>query len=123
MVVIDTNIIISAFRGNMMALTLLKKYKENAVISIVTRIELSSGATDKAKKEAVAAVLGRHDVLPLNRQIGDKALHLVEQYSNAQRRLYLPDALIAATCLEHKAMLLTFNTKDFDFIKGLGLAG
>jgi len=25
--------------------------------------------------------------------------------------------------MEHKAALLTFNTKDFDFIKGLSLAG
>jgi len=36
MVVIDTNILISAIRGNDMALALLRKHKENAVISIVT---------------------------------------------------------------------------------------
>lgn len=123
MVVIDTNILISAIRGNNMALTLLRKHKENAVISIVTRIELSVGATNKGKQEAVNRVLGTHEVLPLSRHIGEKALKLVVLYCTPQRRLYLPDALIAATCMEYNAALLTFNTKDFDFIKGLSLAG
>lgn len=31
----------------------------------------------------------------------------------------LPDAVISATCLENDLILLTYNVKDFRFIKGL----
>lgn len=122
MVVIDTNIIVSAIRKHEMALSLLRRNKGNAFISMVTKIELSVGATDKAKKDAVSAVIATHDLLPLSKQIGERALQLVELYSTPQRRLFLPDALIAATYIEHNAALLTFNVKDFSFIKGLRLA-
>lgn len=118
----DTNILIGAIRSNRMALSLLKRNGKNALISVVTEIELAIGATDKAKKEAVKAVIEKHEVLPLSRQIGERALQLVELYCTPQRKLFMPDALIAATCLEHNAALLTFNTKDFKFIKGLKLA-
>ncbi len=33
----------------------------------------------------------------------------------------LPDATIAATCLENDLTLITFNIKDFRFINGLKL--
>lgn len=38
-------------------------------------------------------------------------------------KLALPDALIAATALEHDFNLLTLNWKDFRFITGLRLHG
>lgn len=31
----------------------------------------------------------------------------------------LPDSIIAATCLENNLTLITYNVKDFRFIKGL----
>jgi len=39
---------------------------------------LSVGANNRGKHEAVNRVLGTHEVLPLSRQIGEKALKLVE---------------------------------------------
>lgn len=109
-------------RGNSIAISLLKKYKPTIAISIVSKIELSVGATDSDKKNAVKIIADTHEVLPLSKAIGEKALSLVEIYCTPNRRLYMPDALIAATCLEHNATLITFNTKDFKFIKGLKLA-
>lgn len=50
------------------------------------------------------------------------ALRLIKSYNNANSSLFMPDALIAATCLYHHASLVTFNTKDFVIIKGLQLA-
>ncbi|MBX7181913.1 MAG: PIN domain-containing protein [Bacteroidia bacterium] len=122
MVIVDTNIFIAAIRGNEMALSMLRKYKLSIYISIVSIIELSVGATDKNKKKVVAAITEDHTIIPLSKSIGERALKLVDTYSSPARRLFLPDALIAATCLENNAALLTFNSKDFKFIKGLQFA-
>lgn len=121
MVVADTNIFIASIRGNEIADTLLSKYQKKLQLSVASFIELKIGATNKSKKEAVKLIVSIFPVLPLSKLIGERALQLVDQYSTPQRQFSLGDALIAATCLEHNASLLTFNTKDFKFIKGLKL--
>ena len=122
MVIPDTDILIASFRKNEMAKQLLVKYCSQLTISIVTEMELYAGANDERKKKAVKNVLADHDVVALNKAIGETALRLMKLYNTRTRSLYLADALIAATCLENDAWLLTFNTKDFKFIKGLKLA-
>jgi len=105
-----------------MAGQLIRKYMPDVSISIVTEIELYIGASNKSKKELVAQVLDVHNIIPINKNIGEIAARLVKTYTTANRSLYLPDAFIAATCLHENCRLLTFNTKDFKFIKGLHLA-
>ena len=85
-------------------------------------MELFAGATNTAKRNAVNEVLRNHEVLPLSKAIGDKAVHLLKTYNNKRGVLMLADALIAATCNHHDCSLITFNTKDFRMIKGLQLA-
>jgi len=122
MVIADTNIFIATIRGNEIAEALLLKHQNSLAISLITILELKSGATDSKKKTAVRLITDMYTVLPLSKHIGERALQLVELYTTPQRKLEVPDALIAATCLEHQASLLTFNTKDFKFIKGLKFA-
>ncbi len=122
MVIVDTDVLISAFRGNPMAIQLIKKYMPEVCVSVVTEIELYIGATNKSKKDTVAQVLSAHEVIPINKSIGEIAVRLVQTYNTSNRSLYLPDAFIAATCLYEHCSLLTFNTKDFKFVKGLQLA-
>jgi predicted nucleic acid-binding protein len=121
MVVVDTNILIAIIRGNEMASALIRKQGEEICISVVSHMELSVGATNRSRREAVDIVTRTHSVLPLSKAIGERALSLIQTYSTPSRSLFLPDALIAATCMENNATLLTFNTKDFQFIKGLRL--
>ena len=99
------------------------QYKSKGLyISQVTEMELFAGATNTAKRNAVNEVLRNHEVLPLSKAIGDKAVHLLKTYNNKRGVLMLADALIAATCNHHDCSLITFNTKDFRMIKGLQLA-
>jgi len=91
-------------------------------ISVITEIELYVGANNKSKKEVVLKVLKDHNVIPINKMICETALRLVKMYNTANKSLQLPDAFIAATCLHENCRLLTFNTKDFKFIKGLHIA-
>jgi len=49
-----------------------------------------------------------------------QAIELLNTY-HLSHGLAIPDALIAATALETKLNLYTYNEKDFKFIKGLKL--
>ena len=122
MVIIDTDVIISSLRGNEMARQLIKKYMPSVNISVITEIELYTGAITKSKKDAVAKVLQTHEIIPINKSICDIATRLVKTYNTGNKSLFLPDAFIAATCLHERCRLLTFNVKDYKFIKGLQLA-
>ena len=122
MVIIDTDVIISSIRGHEIARQLIKKYMPAINISVITEIELYTGATTKSKKDAVVKVLHTHQIIPINKSICDIAIRLVKTYNTGNRSLFLPDAFIAATCLHDHCPLLTFNVKDYKFIKGLHLA-
>lgn len=122
MVVVDTDILISIIGGNKLAENIILKYAPKVCISVITEMELFVGATDNRKKEAVKEIVKNHGVIPLSKSIGEISQALIKTYNTPHRSLYLADALIAATCMEKVFSLLTFNTSDFKFIKGLKLA-
>lgn len=121
-VIADTDIFIAAIRGNEIAQNLLRKYGSSVAVSAITAAELYVGAKNHAKKKIVDQILSDHELVDLNSAITETAIRLIKTYNTSTRSLFLPDAFIAASCLENKAALLTFNTKDFRFIKNLRLA-
>jgi tRNA(fMet)-specific endonuclease VapC len=121
MVIVDTDVLISSMRSNKIAEQLIKRHMPHVNISVVTEVELYIGATNKPRKDAIAKVLLTHNVIPI-KAICELAIRLVKTYNTANKSLYLPDAFIAATCLHEHCRLLTFNVKDFKFIKGLQIA-
>jgi predicted nucleic acid-binding protein len=123
MFIVDTNVLIAAIRDDDLAKKLLSKYANQGIyITIITEMELNIGATNTAKKQVVKKVITNHEVLHLNKGIGNIALALIKTYNNNKQVLYLGDALIAAFCLHHKYKLITFNSKDFKNIKGIQFA-
>ncbi len=122
MVIADTNIIIAVIRGNEMAKQLLLKYMPAVYISVITEIELYVGANNISKKRTVDQIIKTHETIYINHTISQIAIRLVKTYNSNSKNLFLPDALIAATCLHTGFALLTFNTSDFKFIKGLHIA-
>lgn len=122
MVIVDTNIFISAIRGNEIAKQLIKKYMPNIGISVVTEMELYAGANSNTKREIVDQIVLFHEVIYLNKATCIIALNLIKTYNSGNSSLYLADALIAATCINGHYPLITFNTQDFSMIKGLKFA-
>ena len=59
-------------------------------------------------------------IVTLTESIGQRAMHLIDQYALANG-LRLGDAMIAATAMEHGLILLTANVKHFGSIAGLVL--
>ena len=94
---------------------------DNIAISSITLMELYFGAFNKRELEKIKKSLSSIPVLALNESTTTLALNLIETYSKSHG-LTIPDALIAASVIDNNLQLLTYNVKDFKFIKNLKLA-
>ena len=117
--IFDTDVLISAEKGDPRAIVLLGDADEKA-ISIVTYMELLHGLSSKAQIQTVKNFIseGVFEILPLTENIGHRALVYVEQYA-ASSGLRAMDALIAATAVENNRLLVSGNRKHFKFIEEL----
>jgi predicted nucleic acid-binding protein len=77
----------------------------------VTRAELFAGNT---ATEIVRVLLAPFREIDIDREIAERAGRL-----RRESGIRLPDALIAATAVEHKLSLYTRNSSDFDGFCGL----
>lgn len=113
---IDANVLIALFKGN----EELKEYLEalDCAINTTVYVELIQGAKNRNEVQRIEKALATFPIFHLTSKSSIISIDLIRQYSKSHG-LLLADALIAATCLEHELELITFNTKDFRFIKGL----
>ena len=121
MVLCDTDIFIEAFKNNTVATDLLRRIAfPNIALSAITQMELYFGALNKKELSKIKSRLQRLEVVDLNKEITGTAVNLIEKYAKSHS-LHIPDALIASTAICRDIELLTFNLKDFKFIKGIRL--
>jgi len=88
----------------------------------VTFLEIMAGCGTVQKRENAVNALRAYKLLNNNEKISEISMQLMKRYcvqQTGQSILRLGDCLIASFALYHKMELLTFNKKDFDFIKGL----
>ena len=121
MILCDTNILIEIYKGNNPIIETLKNIgQENIAISDVTCAELLFGARNKKELQIIRKDINKLIVLPINIEISNNSVLLVEKYSMSHK-LSLPDAIIAATAIHFNIELFTLNLKDFKYIKDLQL--
>jgi predicted nucleic acid-binding protein len=117
--VLDTNAVVSLLKGNRDLATRLEA-AAYVGISVVTYLEFLAfeGLTDDDRKN-FKQFCSRVEIVPLvhNDVLADKALTL-----RTQHRLKLPDAIIGATALCRKAMIIT-NDAHFSGISSLSIQG
>ena len=115
---IDTNIISKLFDGFLTndaikflsGLLIREQY-----ISIINRIELFSWKGLRGEKlENVKTFIGEINEIALSEAIAERTIKI-----RKERSIRLPDAIIAATAIEHNLTLLSDNDKDFGGISGL----
>jgi toxin FitB len=106
---VDTDIFIEHLRGAHE----LKVGRHRLHYSVITRAELFAGNT--ATNLAVD-LLAPFKELTIDRAVAERAGRIAPEFG-----LRLPDALIAATAIEHELGIVTRNTKDFTRVRGLRL--
>ena len=106
---VDTDVFIDHLRGAVE----LRPGRHRLHYSVVTRAELFAGNT---ATNLSTQLLAPFREIPIDRSIAERAGRIAREFA-----VRLPDALIAATALEHNLDLSTRNVKDFERIRGLRL--
>lgn len=115
----DTTLLIEHLRGNSKAKVFLKD--NSASISTVSIAELIQGSRDKDELAAALKLSLSLSEIAIDKKISNHAIELMKKFYLSKGLKFL-DALIAATALENKLILLTGNLKHFNFIEGLTIA-
>jgi tRNA(fMet)-specific endonuclease VapC len=121
MILVDTDIIIEVFRGNQAISTIISGFAARELaVSSVTVMELYVGARDKTELASLSQYLKSFSLFHVSNEISSQAMALIHQFAFSHR-LSVPDALIAATAIQHGATFFTRNKKHFSPIRELSL--
>ncbi len=108
-VLVDTDVFIDHLRGA----AELKVGRHRLHYSVITRAELFAGTS---ATDLLATLLGPLHEIPVDRAVAERAGRI-----RRESGVRLPDALIAATALEHRLQLASRNLRDFEKVRGLRL--
>ncbi len=93
---------------------------DNVVLSAITKMELMTGATNKADLARISKKLERFNIALLNGDITLKSFELLHSYY-LSHGLSLADSMIASTAIIADLELFTYNVRDYKFISQLSL--
>lgn len=105
-VLVDTDIFIDHLRGARQ----LVPGRHRLHYSVITRAELFAGST---ASNLVGTLLAPFREIPVDRAVAERAGRI------RREGIRLPDALIAASAIEHEFGLATRNRADFEPVRGL----
>ncbi len=112
----DTNVFSKIFRGDLELSRSIVGL--DSVIDATVYIECIQGSKSNHEKRVIDKYLQQFPLMPITPVTSALAIGLIREYSNTYG-LLLADALIASTALDNKLTILTFNIKDFSFIRDL----
>ncbi len=113
---LDTNVLSKIFYGSVAVKNFVDSL--DAGIETIIYIECIQGSISNSDKKRIKKSLKNVKFYNLTNDIAQRAIELVDTYSNSDG-LLLADAVIAATALHYDLILVTYNLKDVQFIKGL----
>jgi predicted nucleic acid-binding protein len=108
---LDTNILIYYFNGEMES-TVENKVSalmsESFQISVISKMEFLGFSFSFAEKKQAMQLIEYATIIKLTDEIIQRVIDIRQE-----KRIKLPDAIIAATAIEYNTILVTRNTKDF----------
>jgi predicted nucleic acid-binding protein len=120
-ILVDTDILIDHLRGHQPASDFLRRVfagEYSGQISVLTEMEVLAGARPtEGESELVESLLSRFSSIPVSSSLSRRAGQLLREYRS--KGLTPVDAIIASTCLELRAVLVTRNARHFNIIQGL----
>jgi len=117
----DTDILIWVQRGNKKSAKILQRDTDK-YLSIQSYMELLQGAKNKTQHKYVKDFINEFEfaILPLNENIGHRALIYVAEYTLSSN-MRAGDAIIAATAIENNMILVSSYIKHFKVVNELQL--
>jgi len=106
---VDTDVFVDHLRGA----TPLAPGRHRLHYSVITRAELVAGTSAMA---AVFRLLSPFREVPVDRAVAERVGRVKRETG-----IPMPDALIAATALEHRLGVATRNVRHFEAVRGLRL--
>ncbi|CAN5556316.1 type II toxin-antitoxin system VapC family toxin [soil metagenome] len=104
---IDSDVLIDYFDGIPASATELARY-DTLFLSRISWMEVLVGARNPKLREVRENFLRHFKLIELDAAVARRAITLRQEH-----RLRLPDAIVWASALVHRALLITRNTKHF----------
>ena len=117
-IIVDTDVTIDFLRGEKKAVSYFKSMSEFMCFSSITVAEIYSGIKDQKEENEIKQLFSIFPQVAVTNEIARLAGKLVNQY-RPSRRIEIPDAIIAATCIISDANLSTLNIKHYPMFDGL----
>lgn len=109
-ILVDSDVLVDHLRGDRRFV----RGNDDLHVSTITRAELFAGRGSEERR--IRRLLEPMIDLPVDVAVAERAGRI-----RRGSTIRLPDALIAATALEHRLTLVTRNVRDFANVKGLKL--
>ena len=117
-IIVDTDVTIDFLRGEKKAVSYFKSMSEFMCFSSITVAEIYSGIKGQKEENEIEKFFSIFPQVSVTNEIARLAGKLVNQY-RPSRRIEIPDAIIAATCIISDANLSTLNIKHYPMFDGL----
>ncbi len=127
MLCLDSDFMIALLRGDKQAITKAEQLEEESreiVSTAINALELFMGIVavdgisgNRAKK--TRDFLDTLTILHLDVSSAERSAYILNSLKNLGKSIGLKDSLIAGIAVEHKADILTRNTKHFERVSGL----
>ena len=111
---LDSDVIIWHLRGRKEVTDVLRNLQRFGLpaCSAFSVLEIQLGVK-KGEEEKTNRFLKSLRIFDVNMEIASKAAQLIREYKGKGITLDLPDSVIAATCILHELILVTYNKKHY----------
>jgi predicted nucleic acid-binding protein len=111
---LNSDVIIWHLRGRKEVTEVLRELQRFGLpaCSALSVLEVQMGVK-KGEEEKTDRFLKSLRIFDVNMEIASKAAQLIRRYKARGVTLDLPDSVIAATCILHELILVTYNTKHY----------
>lgn len=122
-ILVDTSVLIDYYRKSDKANSIwvaLVRQKYKFAISVITKYEIYSGATEN-QLEFWDGALQAITIIPFDEISVDTAVNINRALKQRRKQIDLADLFIGATAVAHNLSLATLNRKHFDRIDALNI--
>jgi predicted nucleic acid-binding protein len=114
----DTDILVDFFRGHEKAVSFIRKYDSDIILSAMVVAELYAGVKGEAEEAVLGEFVSLFRIVPVTAEIARSAGLYKRDYGTSHG-VGLADAVLAATARAENTELKTLNTKHYPMLGDL----